>query len=356
MSKTIIYPKKRQNPWLDKPYFRSGFWDLQPKKNSIFHVTPNARELIKSGVLSSRWQRNDSRQSLGGEHDVTTSYYGSFEKACYTLMFMYRVWQVDKGIISFEEIADMAHWEGELKDFYARYGTTEPGVLVRGLMKKMEYPDPIILSYDWLKHKTAEDFKIFCFKNPAKYLFLNSLNSTKSENEIKPIVNSVGMDILGNRILESKKRNYFGFPGHRKELVANHYGAFSSKLKYGFSAPVINVNSYKRVLNEINADLEKIIPEYKVEDCVYKIEDLTIDLRDFSANLDEIVLYEQFEQEFRLYQQLKIKDTEAIYDIDDVLKLATLLNNGIEPFFWDYKVEVPDAESFKYFKLSTFEE
>ena len=69
----------------------------------IYHVTPKLSAITESTELSPRASRKSKVEGLGGRHDISVSFYGSLNRAMYTLIYLYRIWQVKSGQISMRD-------------------------------------------------------------------------------------------------------------------------------------------------------------------------------------------------------------------------------------------------------------
>lgn len=325
----------KENPWIKNALsFKGGFWEIEPYSNELFHVTPTLNAILASGELSPRRFRASQGQSLGGVHDISTSFYGNIHQAMSTLMFMYRIWQTYKqpNELPFESIEDYNYFHQELQD-------TSNDVLdtISTFAKHLNAQNPLVLGNQWVDFTKRSDFAIIEIDNPCRYLFIDDLKFNKSQSRIESLMNSDLVDLRE-------------FVGAESDLVgASYFGKYFGNLAkgYTFYSQVRQAMSSGRT--SFNFDWEDIFPNYgelltfgdnhkmqkfKIAKNVYAFKSLTIDLNTQDIPLKQICEFSKDEQEFRLFQEIKHIAFKTIYRIDDVLQLAKELNNGIEPFFW----------------------
>lgn len=332
--------KHRQNPWVDTElYFRSGFWDMEPNKYELFHVTPSFTKIEKSGEISSRHHRGTKAQGLGGAHTVSISAYGSLEHALYTLTFLYRVWQ------SYNNLLDLGPWLDTATGL-DRY-TLDPLIreqprihteFVRDIANEMGFLDPILLSTDWLRDITEKDFALICFKNPCKHLLVNSLYRQKGFDGYIPPLDQASMRRLRNIV---DRYTYLGSNNlslnddlYWKIRGAIHRGETKFALKV--SPDLLGLRGFK--------------------DGIFTFENITFDINPQEVPIKDICKYDGRENEFQLFRPIPTSLFTDVYSIKQVLEEATRLNGGVEPFLWDiekFKV-FTEGRSIQNFKLATW--
>jgi len=293
----------RQNPWVDTElYFRSGFWDMEPNKYELFHVTPSFTKIEKSGEISSRHHRGTKVQGLGGAHTVSISAYGSLEHALYTLTFLYRVWQ------SYHNLLDLGPWldtaTGLDRYILDPLIQEQPRIhteFVRDIASEMDFLDPILLSTDWLKDSSKKDFALICFRN---YTY------------------------LGSKSLDLEYDVYWKIRG------AIQRG--ETKFALNVSPNKLGVSGFK--------------------DGIFTFENITFDINPQEFLIRDICKYDGRENEFQLFRPIPTSLFTDVYSIKQVLKEATRLNGGVEPFLWDiekFKV-FTEGRAIQDFKLATW--
>jgi hypothetical protein len=89
---------------------------------------------------------------------------------------------------------------------------------------------------------------------------------------------------------------------------------------------------------------------------LYQFESITIDLNPQSLPIEDICEFYGIEQEFRLFREIPVKNFKDVYTIEDIIEIATELNGGIEPLFWDFTKGESGNYDLSKQKLATWEE
>ena len=343
------FERKRENPWVrDRLYFRCGFWDLEPNANALYHVTPKLSAILDSAELSSRASRKSRAEGLGGCHEVSVSYYGSMERAAFTLVYLYRVWQVKKGILTLNDLANIAGWDS---GFVARIKHYQPHELIRSVGISLGAPDPIVLGSDWAEGITKDDFAILEFKNPCKHLFVENLlklNKLREEPTIWPLTQP------SIHRLREEVGNYCYF-GQNSEGLTGMYASVRRLLCYGESQITYEGRSGSRdTFREQFIGPPSSYPRDWYRKDVIQYENITLDLRKQPVRIEDLCIYRQGEQEFQLFRAMPMSDLLYLHTMDEVLEIAREYNSGVEPFFWDTKFQFDLGRGFHKFQLATW--
>lgn len=347
-----------KNPWVkDSLYFRCGFWDTEPNSINLYHVTPRYSSILESGGLLSRMDRDDESQTLGGPHKVSISSYGSLNMAFYTLIYLYRVWQIKNNLVSEKDIKQFRELDNldtkNLWDMRKEFKIFTALNIVDAIRKKLEQPNPIVFSDDWAIDTSLEDLRIIKFKNSFSHLYLDTLYFYKSDVELS----SFNQDSVHNLYLISKPKSYFAlFPYDKTNLPytgSKIYESIEDSIKSGKDYITYPLSGHE-LLKSIGLDENKC-KKYMIKDDVIKFENITIDLRSHRFKIDEICTYNTPEQEFRIFRGVPKENFVDIYSVEDALLVAMELNGGVEPYLWDMSFQLKESETIKSIYLSSFE-
>ena len=341
----------RNNPWLrNQLYFRYGFWDLEPNANMMYHVTPKLSAILESTELSSRASRDSKVEGLGGSHDVSVSYYGSLNRAAFTLMYLYRIWQVKEGILTLHDLAEIANWNDEqVRIASNRYSSKELVGLVR---MSLGAPDPIVFGDSWADGLTKDDFAILCFKNPCKHMFVQDLlklSRRSDDTTIKALTQDSIQEL--RRIVHP-----FSYFGSYPDNLLWIYGDVRKRIEngeteYTYENGKIEDREFrKKIMGSSSWYPEK---EWNWEK-VIEFENITIDLRKQPVKIEDLCIYLQGEQEFQLFRSMPMSDLWEMYTIHDILREAKERNGGVEPFFWDMNYAIDGLYPWSAFQLATW--
>ena len=340
----------RTNPWLrNQLYFRYGFWDLEPNANMMYHVTPKLSSVLESTELSSRASRNSKVEGLGGSHDVSVSYYGSLNRAAFTLMYLYRIWQVKEGILTLHDLAEIAGWDDELITIVERY---QPHEVVDTVRRSLGAPNPIVFGDSWADGLTEDDFAILCFKNPCKHLYVQDLlklSRRSDDTTIKALTQDSIQEL--RRIVHP-----FSYFGSHADSLLGIYGDVRRRIENGETEYIygngkIEDREFRKKIMGSSSRYPK--KEWNWEK-VIEFENITIDLRKQPVKIEDICLYLQGEQEFQLFRSMPMSELWTLYTIHDILREAKKRNGGVEPFFWDMDYAIDGWYPWSRFQLATW--
>jgi len=351
----------RDNPWMkNQLYFRYGFWDLEPNANMMYHVTPKLSAILDSAELSSRASRNSKVEGLGGSHDVSVSYYGSLNRAAFTLMYLYRIWQVKEGILTIHDLAEVAGWDDDLIAIVERQ---QPHELVDQVRMSLGAPNPIVLGDSWADGLTEDDFAILCFKNPCKHLYVQDLLKLSRRSD-DTTIKALTQDSIQELRHNVAPRCYFG--SHSDGLDSSIYHEIRNLLHKGESQITYGEASerswhsgwgnYEDRIREVFIGPSYYYPKEWYGQDVIQFKNITIDLRRQPVTIGDLCLYHQGEQEFQIFRSMPMSDICALHTIRDILREAKERNGGVEPFFWDMGYDIEGSQSWADFELSTWEE
>jgi len=356
-SSTQFSRGNRQNPWdRDQLYFRYGFWDLEPNANLMFHVTPKLSAILDSTELSPRASRSSKVESLGGPHEISVSYYGSLNRAVYTLIYLYRIWQVKKGIITIDDLSAIAGWDAAKSRTVAKY---DSHMRVDAVRRSLVAHNPIVLGDSWVDDVTEDDFAILCFKNPCKHMFVRNL-LTLGKRPDDTAIEALTQDSIQELRRYVAPRCYFGT--HSEGLDGGIYHEIRRLLHEGKSQITYGESSkhlWKIGWGDYKDHIKKVFigssfyhkREWEGQD-VIQFENITIDLREQPVNIEDLCLYRQEEQEFQLFRSMAMEKLLSCVTIYDALREAKSRNGGVEPFFWDTEFKKEDFAS--RFRLATW--
>jgi hypothetical protein len=347
--------KSRQNPWLkNQLYYRYGFWDLEPNANMMYHVTPKLSAIFDSTELSSRASRNSKVEGLGGSHDVSVSYYGSLNRAAFTLMYMYRVWQVKEGILNIQDLAEIASWD-DTQIRIANEGRYDAQEIVGLVRMSLGAPNPIVFGDSWAEGLTEDDFAILCFKNPCKHLFVPNLLKlsrgwTTDDTAIKALTQDSIHELrpfVGNQSYfganSSQGYTYFVYQNIRRLLN-------EGKSQVTFGDGEVDARRFREMTIGPPYSHKR---EWEDQDVIH-FENITIDLRKQAVNIEDLCLYLMYEQEFQLFRSMPMSEVWTLYTIHDILREARDRNGGVEPFFWDMDYGIEGLYPWSKFQLATW--
>lgn len=347
-----------KNPWVKESlYFRCGFWDVQPNSMSLYHVTPRYGKIKESGAILSRKDRGDESQTLGGPHRISISSYGSLNRAFYTIIYLYRIWQIKNNLFNEKDmkkykdlkridISELWKLRKENKNFTALN-------IIDAIRKRLNQPNPIIFSDDWALGVELNDLKIIKFNNNFSSLLIDSLYFPSSDVELR----SFNQESITRLSSLSNGKSYFGlFPYDKTSLLYGDmsiYRVIEEAIHYGRDSIFYPISGYE-LLSNLGLDFSKC-ERYLISDEVIKFENITIDLRRQSIKIEDICTYNSPEQEFRIFKSVPESNFVDIYSIEDVLLIATKLNGGVEPYLWDMSFQLEESETIKSIYLSSFE-
>lgn len=347
-----------RNPWVrNSLYFRCGFWDIEPNSMNLYHVTPRYKNILDSGGLKSRMERGDEFQTLGGPHKISISSYGSLNMAFYTLIYLYRVWQIKNKLF----------FEGDMKNFSELNKLNVKNLwtmleedsnftalnIVDAIRKRLNQPNPIVFSDDWAIDTNLEDLRIIKFRNNFSHLYLDTLYFYSSDVELS----SFNQESIRNLSSISKEKSYFSiFPYDKTNLPYTEtkiYELIESAIELGNRYIHYPLSGFE-LLNRLGLDEYKC-KKYITKDNIIKFENITIDLKDQRFKIDEICTYNTPEQEFRIFKSVPKEEFIDIYSVEDALLVAMELNGGVEPYLWDMSFQLKESETIKSIYLSSFE-
>ena len=342
----------RKNPWLkDYLYFRYGFWDLEPNRNMIYHVTPKLSAIMESTELSPRASRKSKVEGLGGQHDISISVYGSLNRAMYTLVYLYRIWQVKSGQVSMRDIADIAGWDDEMLGLIGKY---QPHEIVSQVRIALRAPDPIVMGSDWADDLADEDFAILAFTNPCKHMYIKDIARLSRRSDDTAIRSFTQQSIVDLR----QFAHTFSYFGARSDgLDANMYSQIRNNLRRDevavtYADGELPYDYFYRAL----FGGERYTPSDWYGRDIIEFENITVDLRPQAVPIEDVCIYNQLEQEFRLFRSMPMGDVYRVYTIQDALREARQRNGGVEPFFWDMSYGIEGPQPWSEFELSTWVE
>lgn len=329
----------RQNPWIENHlYFRYGFWDIRPNANLLYHSTPRFRAIETSSLISPRAFRNSQEQGLGGGHDVSISTYGSLTRALCTTLFMYRIWQIEKGLLSRKELKDITGWSLDTINNLLQYNGSAG--FVSDVAYEQKLHDPNVVSGEWARDTTEDDFAIIVFEDTSKHLFLNKLDFRQSKYKredtiippfcqpsIERLREVVGAEsYFGSRFASL---NYLFYDVIRDLIISNEtaftFGEETSRFKNPkLTHEILFGEAGSYPLNWQNKDL-------------IEFENMSIDLRPQAIAIKDLCAYNRIEQEFRVFREVPLNQAYAIFTIKEVLEEAAKAHRGVEPFLWDMR-------------------
>ncbi len=269
----------------------------------------------------------------------------------YTLVYLYRIWQVKSGQVSMREIADIAGWDDEMSDLMGKY---QPHELVSQVRIALKAPDPIVMGNDWAEGLTDEDFAILAFTNPCKHMYIKDIAKLSRRSDDTAIQALTQQSVIDLRQFAGP----FSYFGARSDgLDSNMYSQIRNNLKRD-EATVTYADGelpYRYFYNTIFGG-ERYTPSDWYGRDIIKFENITIDLRPQSVPIEDVCTYNLFEQEFRLFRSMPMSEVYRVYTIQDALREARQRNGGVEPFFWDMGYGVEGPRSWSEFELSTWVE
>lgn len=360
------YEDGRSNPWLkNQLYFRYGFWDLEPGANMIYHVTPALSSVLKAGELSPPIMRRSRNQGLGGIHTASVSFYGSLSRAVYTLVYMYRLWQLENGYHEdLKALLEYSDVNAQTKTFCKeRIDNSRPGssvFVINRIRESLRAHNPMIVGgASWARKAAIEDFAILVFENPCKYLFLPDIYTSiasvdtpfqESEGFIRTFTQQSVRDL--SSCCDQKDRSYFDMGG----LYELNYADILSAIQEGVPSIELGIKPnvmFDKLFGRNPAD---ILASQRGQPLI-QFENITFDMRPQSVKIRDLCEYKASEQEFRVFRELPMSDVVRIYTIGDILSEARKCNGGVEPFFWDMDCEIGDTPSrWSNFHFSTWVE
>lgn len=357
----------RKNPWnYERAYFRYGFWDIPSGENEIFHATVKYSDILKSGSLSPRAFRESKEETLGGRHDVSTSFYGSIYHAMNTLLYLYRIWQLEH---DFESIP----FSEEEKEKVTNLRTSS-NYNIREILRKISHKyfetlkDPIVRSHSWVADTQKEDFALITILNPCKYMYKQYLGSKYGKGSNFPMFESPAFEELANYVASTSYFNsnrgntlpsgssQSGIYHFLKEAISNSktYFEYDFGLNYWTKEPLKDEALARAVFGE--RSYFTATDRFTIGKNLYQFENITIDLNPQSLPIEDICEFYEIEQEFRLFREIPVERFKDIYTIEDIIETATELNGGIEPLFWDFTKGESENYDLSKQKVATWEE
>ena len=316
-----------------------------------YHVTPKLSDIMDSSELSSRDSRKSTVQGLGGAHDVSISLYGSLNTAMYTLVYLYRIWQVKQGLLSIDDLAKVAKWPSEhtalLRKF--KYSADE---LINEVRMRLKAPNPVVLGDSWAETISEEDFAILAFANPCSHMYVHDLLTLSCRSDDTSIRALTQQSIVNLRQLVHP----FSYFGARSDGIdRDMYYQIREALKRGETAVTYKDGepSYRDMFKIVFGPENWLPAEWYGRE-VIDFENITIDLREQAVQIKDTCIYNHREQEFQLFRSLPMSDVVRIYTIQDALLEARQRNGGVEPFFWDMGFRIEGSPSWSEFELSTW--
>jgi DNA-directed RNA polymerase specialized sigma24 family protein len=360
------YEDGRSNPWLkNQLYFRYGFWDLEPGANMIYHVTPALSSVLKSGELSPPSMRRSGNTGLGGIHNASVSFYGSLSRAVYTLVYMYRIWQLENGY--HEDLKALLEHNDAGIDTKTHIGKliddARPGssvFVINRIREMLRAHNPMIMGgASWIRKAAIEDFAILVFENPCRHLFLPDVYSSiesfgrpfqERQGCIRAFTQQSVRDLSSS--CDQKDRSYFNMGG----LYELSYGDIQHAIQEGASTVELDIEPRVMFDKLFGRNPSDILASQRDQPLI-RFENITFDMRPQSVKIRDLCEYKESEQEFRVFRELPMSDVVRIYTIDDILREARKCNGGVEPFFWDWYCGMGGTSSrWSDFHFSTWED
>ena len=357
----------RENPWnYERAYFRYGFWDMPFGENEIFHATVKYSDILKSGSLSPRAFRESKEETLGGRHDVSISFYGSIYHAMNTLLYLYRMWQLEH---DFESIPFSEKEKEKVTNL-----RTHSNYNIREILRDIAAyyfetaKNPIVYSDSWVADAKKEDFALITILNPCKYMYMEYLGTRYGKGSNFPMLESPAFEELAKYVVYSSyfninRRNSLpsgssirGLYHYLKDAITNSKTHFEYDfgLNYWTKEPLRDEALARAVFGERSYFAET--DRFTIGKNLYQFENITIDLNPQSLPIENICEFYAGEQEFRLFREILVKNFKDVYMIEEIIEIATELNDGVEPLFWDFTKGESGNYDLSKQKMATWEE
>ena len=361
----------RENPWnYERAYFRYGFWDMPFGENEIFHATVKYSEILKSGSLSPRAFRESKEETLGGSHDVSISFYGSIYHAMNTLLYLYRMWQLEH---DFESIPFSEEEKEKAKGLKSLKSLKSNDYSVRHILRDIATSyfetakDPIVYSDSWVADTQKEDFALITILNPCKYMYMEYLGTRYGKESNFPMFESPALEELAKYVAHSSYFNsnrgnslprgssQIGIYHSLKDAITNSKAHFEYDFGYNWKKEPLRDEALARaVFGERSYFAET--DRFTIGKNLYQFENITIDLNPQSLPIENICEFYAGEQEFRLFREILVKNFKDVYTIENIIEIATELNDGVEPLFWDFSKGESGNYDLSKQKMATWEE
>lgn len=336
--------KAIKNPKASHLNFKAGFWSLADGADACYHVTPNLSAILKSRQISSRFFRNEQRQTLGGRHDVSISVYNNITSAKNTLLYLYRVWQRVHGELTDERLR-------------TQFGVTnvpnsnDANEILSQLVSEFNSNYPVVFGDKWAYEIAKDDLALIVLQNTSKYVFINKLWHHRT-----CLIDIASYPDLID-IFERSSNNCYLKGAY---LSTNFYCDIMSNIR----ANKLYFESSDRAFSSKDDFFVQVFGYWgvslaKKESGIYNFGNISFDLNPQQIPIDEICEYCGNEDEIRIFRPIPSTQFEAVISVEDVLEEATRLNGGTEPLFWncswtqDSNFEF-GTSSFKFINLEPF--
>jgi len=336
--------KAIKNPKASHLSFKAGFWSLADGADACYHVTPNLNSILKSGQISSRFFRNEQRQTLGGSHDVSISVYNNITSAKNTLLYLYRVWQRVHGELTDERLR-------------TQFGVTnvpysnDANETLNQLVSQFNSKYPIVFGDKWAYDIAKDDLALIVLQNTSKYVFINKLWHHRTcliDIAMYPDMIDVFERSSSDCYLKGAYLSTTFYTKIKSNIQANKRYFESSDLDLHSNSEFFDhVFGYWRVNLRRN------------ESGIYTFGNISFDLNSQQIPINEVCEYCANEDEIRIFRPIPSTQFEAIISVEDVLEEATRLNGGTEPLFWNCSWNQDSnfefgASSFKFINTEPF--
>lgn len=353
---------KRTNPKVEILKFQAGFWHLPQDPDPYFHVTPNLSDILRSNEISPRYSRATNKQTLGGFHDVSISLYNNIISAKRTLLYLYRIWQHERGFLTNDQLIQDF---GVDRSTFLYFGTdrkfthSNSNELFKNLCKYFNSQDPFVLGLDWIKSVEEKDFALIVLRNTCKYVCISNL-WTKG-NWVIDVDHFPSFLNMLLTISRSKERSYLWgrqtimFYDHIRQAIIRNNSTFKTHYDSYLISQINDSISEEFIFGErLDSEQRSIFGATTPSANNFALGNVEIDLNPFAFPIDQICEYCAYEDELRVFKKIPRSDFIEILTVEDIIKEATILNNGIEPLLWRDDFTPTSAYSVSAFKfLST---
>lgn len=346
----------RKNPKVPELRFEAGFWSLKGNADPFFHVTLHLEKILDAGALKPRYLHGKGDvQSLGGQHDVSLSFYNNIISAKNTLLYLYRMWQWVNGLLTESDLISKYGVSQDRFTFLAQNKVVNARYIFKTLLYDFVRTEDPILTADLDNHLKGLDIRnlaLIVVKNPTKYVFMNELWARRDL-----LIDFESFPSIINAIQKSKP---FSYLDGRSTLDNSFYDLVRTNLKvYGNTKLDLNVYQYSNLRSYSSpqkwCDILFGYGSYydlpKESDTVIKFGDLKFDLSPKEFEISDMCEYSYYEDEIRVFQEIPTSSFLEIIRVEDVLREATALNNGIEPLFWSMDFTPTSSYNISSFKF-----
>jgi hypothetical protein len=346
----------RKNPKVPELRFEAGFWSLKGNADPFFHVTLHLEKILDAGALKPRYLHGKGDvQSLGGQHDVSLSFYNNIVSAKNTLLYLYRMWQWVNGLLTDSDLINKFGASQDLLTKITKFGHRDTAKdFFRLLSVDFVINDPSVLGNldNHLKDLDIRNLALIVVKNPTKYVFMNEIWSRG-----ECLIDIESFPSIINAINHSRP---FSYLDGRSTLDNSFYDLVRTNLKvYENTKLDLNVCQYSDLRSYSSpqkwCDILFGYGSYydlpKESDTVIKFGDLKFDLSPKEFYISDICEYSRYEDEIRVFQEISTASFLEIISVEDVLREATALNNGIEPLFWSMDFTPTSSYNISSFKF-----